>query len=394
MYIKERGKVMDRSQALALLKKIVQINSVNPPGNETLVADELKKLFEEHGIETELVEYSEGRCNLIATLNGSSAGKVLGFTGHMDVVPPGQIEWKYDPFGAEEVDGKIYGRGSCDMKSGLMAFVMAMISLKEEDIPLKGSIKLLATIGEETGAIGAGQLTEEGYADDLDALIVGEPSSNEIVTSHKGALWLEIITYGKTAHGSAPHLGVNAVEHMNEIINQIQSDNFKLPYEYDELLKAPTFSINAMQGGSSMNVIPDYCSMKLDIRTLPSQNHEEILENVHKMVELSKDRYPNLNAEIKVVADLEPVKTNIDDPFVDLTLKASESVSGPRDEPKGFTGITDACAFKQSKKDFPIIVMGPGDITLAHQSNEYVEVEEYLNSIETYKEVAKKFLTE
>src|SRR5699024_9080893 len=88
MYIKEREKVMDRSQALALVKKIVQINSVNPPGNETLVADELKKLFEEHGIETELVEYSEGRCNLIATLNGSSAGKVLGFTGHMDVVPP------------------------------------------------------------------------------------------------------------------------------------------------------------------------------------------------------------------------------------------------------------------------------------------------------------------
>ena len=385
---------MDSNQAVSLLKKIIQINSVNPPGNETLVANELKELLGDHDIKTELVEYSEGRSNLIATLNGDAPGKVLGFTGHMDVVPPGQMEWEYDPFGAEEIDGKIYGRGSCDMKSGLMAFVLAMISLKEENVPLKGSIKLLATIGEETGAIGAGQLTEEGYADDLDALIVGEPSNNEIVTSHKGALWLEIITYGKTAHGSAPHLGINAVEHMNEIINQIQSDNFKLPYEYDELLKEPTFSVNAMHGGSSMNVIPDYCSLKLDIRTLPSQNHEEILENVHRMVELSKDRYPDLNAEIKVVADLEPVKTNIDDPFVDLVLKSSESVSGPRDEPKGFTGITDACAFKKSEKDFPIVVMGPGDIALAHQPNEYVEVEEYLNSIETYKEIAKRFLTE
>src|SRR5699024_11059477 len=142
--------------------------------------------------------------------------------------------------------------------------------------------------------------TEEGYADDLDALIVGEPSSNEIVTSHKGALRLEITTYGKTAHGSSPDLGVNAVEHMNEIINQIQSDNFKLPYEYDELLKEPTFSVNAIEGGSSMNVVPDYCSMKLDIRTLPSQNHQEILENVHEMVELSKVRYPNMEAEVKV----------------------------------------------------------------------------------------------
>lgn len=383
---------MDNNQAVSLLKKIVQINSVNPPGNETLVADELKKLLEEHGIETELVEYSDGRSNLIATLNGSTTGKVLGFTGHMDVVPPGQMEWEYDPFEAEEVDGKIYGRGSCDMKSGLMAFVLAMMSLKEEDVPLEGSIKLLATIGEETGAIGAGQLTEKGYADDLDALIVGEPSNNEIVTSHKGALWLEITTYGKTAHGSSPDLGVNAVEHMNEIINQIQSDNFKLPYEYDELLKEPTFSVNAIEGGSSMNVVPDYCSMKLDIRTLPSQNHQEILENVHEMVELSKVRYPNMEAEVKVAADLEPVKTNIDDPFVDLTLKASESVSGPREAPKGFTGITDACAFKEAKKDFPIIVMGPGDIRLAHQPNEYVEIEEYLNSIETYKEVAKRFL--
>lgn len=385
---------MDRKQAVSILKSIIQINSVNPPGNETAVADELKKLFEAHGIETELVEYGEGRSNLIATLNGSAPGKVLGFTGHMDVVPPGQMEWDYDPFGAEEVDGKIYGRGSCDMKSGLLGFVLAMISLKEEGTPLNGSVKLLATIGEETGAIGAGQLTEKGYADDLDALVVGEPSSNEIVTSHKGALWIEITTYGKTAHGSAPHLGVNAVEQMNEIINQVQSDNFKLPYEHDELLKAPTFSINAIEGGASMNVIPDQCTMKLDIRTLPSQNHEEILENVRKMIALAKDRYPELNAEIEVVADLEPVKTDIDDSFVDLALKASESVSGPREAPKGFTGITDACAFKEAKIDFPIIIMGPGDITLAHQPNEYVEVEEYLNSIETYKEVAKKFLAE
>lgn len=385
---------MDNNQLKSLLKDIIKIDSTNPPGNETLVANELKKLLDQYGIDTELVEYDEGRSNLIATLNGSAPGKVLGFTGHMDVVPPGQMEWDYEPFGAEEKDGKIYGRGSCDMKAGLMAFVLAMISLKEENIPLKGSIKLLATIGEETGAIGAGQLTEEGYADDLDALIVGEPSNNEIVISHKGALWIEITTYGKTAHGSSPHLGTNAVEHMNEIINQIQSEHFKLSYEYDELLKEPTFSINAIEGGSSMNVIPDYCSLKLDIRTLPSQDHQEILGNVHEMVELSKEKYPDLNAEVKVVADLEPVKTNIDDPFVYLTLKASESVSGPREEPKGFTGITDACVFNEAKKDFPIIVMGPGDIKLAHQPNEYVEIEEYLNSIETYKEVAKKFLTE
>ncbi|WP_239984606.1 M20/M25/M40 family metallo-hydrolase [Lentibacillus sediminis] len=195
---------MDKEQAKSFLKEIIQINSVNPPGNETEVANKLKGLFDEHGIETELVEYDENRTNLIAHLKGKEEGPVLGLTGHMDVVPPGEIDWEHDPFAADEADGKIYGRGASDMKSGLAACVLAMVALKEEGLPQKGEITLLATVGEEAGAVGARQLTEKGYADKLDALIVGEPTDNLIKNAHKGALWLQLITYGQTAHGSMP----------------------------------------------------------------------------------------------------------------------------------------------------------------------------------------------
>ncbi|WP_077325268.1 M20/M25/M40 family metallo-hydrolase [Virgibacillus siamensis] len=188
---------MDQEHAKSFLKEIIQIKSVNPPGNETEVAKKLKELFEKHSIETELVEYDENRSNLIARLKGEQDGPVLGLTGHMDVVPPGDIEWEHDPFGAEEEDGKIYGRGACDMKSGLVACAMAMVSLKEEGFPKSGEITLLATVGEEAGAVGSSQLTEKGYADQLDALIIAEPTKNEIKISHKGALWPQIIEHQK-----------------------------------------------------------------------------------------------------------------------------------------------------------------------------------------------------
>jgi len=146
---------MNQEQAKSFLKDIIKIKSINPPGNETEVAEKLKSLFDEHGIEAQLVEYDKNRSNLITHLKGEKDGPTLGLTGHMDVVPPGKIEWDYDPFGAEEEDGKIYGRGACDMKGGLAACALAMVLLKEEGFPKSGKITLLATVGEEAGAVGS-----------------------------------------------------------------------------------------------------------------------------------------------------------------------------------------------------------------------------------------------
>ncbi|HLS07520.1 ArgE/DapE family deacylase [Lentibacillus sp.] len=382
---------MDQEQAKSLLKDIIKINSVNPPGNETEVANKLKALFDEYGIETELVEYDENRANLIAYLRGETDGPVLGLTGHMDVVPPGENEWEHDPFGAEEKNGKIYGRGACDMKSGLVACAMAMVSLKEEGLPLSGEINLLATIGEETGAVGSRQLTEKGYADQLDALIIAEPTKNKIKISHKGALWPQIITYGKTAHGSMPDSGINAVAHMNEIIHQILGESFELTYEKDELLGAPTYSVDVIKGGSNTNVVPDQCFANIDIRTVPSQDHQQIIEQIEQIIENTKKKYPDLKADIHRLNDQSPVKTSSEDPFVQLVQDVVKASDGSA-ELGGVTAYTDGSQFIHANNKFPIVVLGPGETSTAHQPDEYVEVDKYLDSINLYKEIAKKFL--
>ncbi|RLL40713.1 M20 family peptidase [Oceanobacillus piezotolerans] len=383
---------MNQEQAKSFLKDIIQIKSVNPPGNETAVAEKLKSLFDEHSIETELVEYDVNRANLIARIKGEEDGPVLGLTGHMDVVPTGEIEWEHDPFGAEEEDGKIYGRGTSDMKSGLVACALAMIALKEQGLPKKGEVTLLATVGEEAGAVGSRQLTEKGYTDQLDALIVAEPTENQIKIAHKGALWPQIITYGKTAHGSMPDTGTNAVVHMNEIIHRMLGEEFELKYEEDDLLGGPTFSIDVIKGGTNTNVVPDQCLVNIDIRTVPSQDHKQIIEQMEQVIQSVKEKYPNLKADIRILNDQQPVRTSSEDSFVKLVQDVKKSLGGDITL-GGITAYTDSSQFTKAEKKFPVIVMGPGGTAAAHQPDEYVEVDEFLKSIYLYKEIGKKFLT-
>lgn len=383
--------MMNQEQAKSFLKEIIQIKSINPPGNEAAVAKRLKAFFDDYGIATELVEYDKNRTNLIARLKGEHDGPVLGLTGHMDVVPPGESEWSYDPFAAQEVEGKIYGRGACDMKGGLVACALAIASLKKAGLPKKGEVIFLATVGEEAGAVGAKQLTERGYADALDALIVAEPTQNQIKIAHKGVLWPQIITYGKAAHGSIPDKGINAVVHMHEIIRRLLSDAFALSYEHDALLGGATLSINTIKGGTNTNVVPDQCVANIDVRTVPSQDHEQIIAQMRQVIHAAREKYPDLKADIRILNDQNPVKTASDDPFVQLVQNVAQSLKSPT-KLGGLTGYTDGSQFVHADKAFPIIVLGPGDTLIAHQPDEYVEVAEFLHSIQLYQEIAKQFL--
>lgn len=236
-----------------------------------------------------------------------------------------------------------------------------------------------------------GQLTEKGYADNLDALIIAEPTKNQIKISHKGALWPQIITYGKTAHGSMPDSGINAVVHMNEIIHQIVGESFELSYEKDELLGSPTLSVNVMKGGSNTNVVPDQCFTNIDIRTVPSQDHQQIIEQIEQVIENVKWKYSDLKAEVRILNDQSPVKTSGDDPFVRLVQNVVKETNGLT-KLGGVTAYTDGSQFIHANKKFPIVVLGPGETSIAHQPNEYVEVDKYLESINLYKEIAKRFL--
>jgi len=356
-----------------------------------LVAKAIAEKLRENGIESTIQPFGDNRANLVARLKGTGRKKSLVFCGHMDTVSIGDIPWEHDAFGAEETNGRIYGRGSSDMKGGLVALVIAMIEVSKSGITLQGDLVLAATAGEEVECIGASIMVRDGVLSDAGAMIIAEPSDGEIFVTHKGALWLEIISYGKTAHGSMPEQGINAIENMNLFINTL-NDKFKFKYLEDNLLGSPTLNIATISGGIQLNVVPDMCKLQIDIRTVPGQNHLEILSDIKILlaeIELSS----NAKFDVKVLNDKVAVKNKAGDEFVQLTLDTATELFGSEYKPKGVRYCTDASIFVPGfKNGLPVIICGPGEETQAHKPDEYVKTSKYIDSIRLYKEIALRYL--
>ena len=198
-----------RIDPIELSRELISFNTINPPGNELTCILHLERILSAAGLETSLQQFAPGRANLIARVGGVRSKLPLCFTGHVDTVPLGNASWSVDPFAGEIIDGKMYGRGSTDMKCGVAAFVAAIGSMAEE---LEGTsgVVLVITAGEEIGCQGAFHLADAGILGRAGAIVVAEPTSNAALVGHKGALWLRLTLKGVTAHGSMPHLGVNA----------------------------------------------------------------------------------------------------------------------------------------------------------------------------------------
>lgn len=379
------------SEAINFLKELLNINSVNPPGNEEEVARKISDKLKENGIESTIRQLGPKRAYLVARIKGTGNKKSLVFSGHMDTVPTGDMPWEHKPFNASEIDGYIYGRGSSDMKSGLAALTMAMIEIAKSQVTLEGDLVLAATAGEEVDCLGAKAMIEDGILNDASAMIIGEPSNCEIFVAHKGALWIEVVSYGKTAHGSMPELGINAIDNMNTFINVLYN-KFKFNYTEDTLLGEPTINIGTISGGVRINVVPDMCKLQIDFRTVPGQNHKEILSDITKLL---KEIECNSNAkfDLKILNDLVAVSTPIDNPLIQLALTTADELFKHEYKPKGVRYYTDASTFVLGlEHKLPILIYGPGDETMAHKPNEYVEVSKYIDSIKFYKEVALRYL--
>ncbi len=384
-----------KTEAIEFLKTLLRIQSVNPPGNEWAVAQAIESLLTTYGLEAECRPFDEGRANLVGWLRGTSTAKnrrTLAVSGHMDVVPPGQVPWDHAPFSADEVNGRIYGRGAADMKGGLVALIFAMLELKTEGRPLNGDIKLLATAGEESSAVGSGRLYREGAMDDVDALLVAEPTGGEIMVANKGVLWVEVTTYGQTAHASLPESGINAIAHMTKILDRLFNE-FAMTYELDPLLGGPTFSVDVIEGGVKTNVVPDRCRIEIDIRTVPSQRHDHIVQELRQLIDRVQQESPDLKTEIRILNDLPSVRTPVDDPFVTLVQESVKEIFGEQRPPSGVTAYTDCSQLVPPEgRHQPFVIISGADTHLAHQPNEYIAVDTFLKSIELYKTIMTKYL--
>lgn len=378
---------MERDRKIQILKDIVNIDSTN--GHEEQVANYLQKLFAEHGIESEKVQYDVDRASLVSEI-GSNDGKVLAFSGHMDVVDAGDVsKWKFPPFEATEHEGKIYGRGATDMKSGLAAMVIAMIELHEEKQKLNGKIRLLATVGEEVGELGAEQLTQKGYADDLDGLIIGEPSGHRIVYAHKGSINYTVKSTGKNAHSSMPEFGVNAIDNLLLFYNEVEKF-VKSIDATNEILGDFIHNVTVIDGGNQVNSIPEKAQLQGNIRSIPEMDNETVKQVLVKIIN-KLNKQENVNLELIFDYDKQPVFSDKNSDLVHIAKSVASDIVKEEIPLLGISGTTDAAEFTKAKKEFPVIIFGPGNET-PHQVNENVSVENYLEMVDVYKRIAIEFL--
>lgn len=378
---------MDKEKKISILQDIIKIQSVND--NEEFVAKYFQNLLKEHDIESELVEYSPGRSSLVATIK-KGEGKVLGISGHLDVVAAGdESQWKFPPYDAHIDGDKMYGRGTTDMKAGTTALVLALIEMKEEDTSFDGTIKLLLTVGEEVGELGARQLTEMGYADDLDALLIAEPSPSMIVYTHKGSINYTVTAHGKAAHSSMPEQGINAINDLNQFILRINQEMDKVSESHEnDVLGKFIHNITLIDGGTQVNSIPETAKIQGNIRSIPEFSNDETIELLEKVIsEINEEIDGKL--ELSVDFNKYPVSSN---PESELIQRIQEQF----DEELPLGGIsatTDAAEFTRSDNEFDVVILGPGVPTLPHQVNEYVEIDNYLEFIDLYKKLFPAYLS-
>jgi succinyl-diaminopimelate desuccinylase len=380
---------MEEAEVVSLCQDLVRFKSVNPPGDELEIAEYVADFLREVGLTVDVVPHTSTRASLVARLKGSGEVPALLYSGHLDVVPVGAEEWLHDPFGGEVVEGKLWGRGSTDMKGGDAAMMVAAKVLASANLHLKGDLLLVFTAGEEVDQFGAKELATRSDLAPVQAVVISEPSYNDIYVAEKGTLWLKVTTHGKAAHGSMPQLGRNAIMMMVALLSGL--DQAQVPYEEHPLLDGFTRSIGTIHGGLSTNVVPERCVVTLDQRTVPGQDHRAVLSQVEALISDLSRRLPGFSASVEVVSDLCPVETSPEEPIVQSFRDVVAEVTGERPEPKGAPYSTDA-AFLVPPLNAPLIICGPGNPDLAHQPNEYVEVDRLVESTKIFTLAASRFL--
>ena len=381
---------IQEAEVVGLCRDLVRFKSVNPPGDELEIAEYVADVLREAGLTVEMVPHTPTRASVLAWLKGNGEMPALLYTGHLDVVPVGAEEWSHDPFGGEVVEGKLWGRGSSDMKGGDAAMIVATKILAAANLPLKGDLILAFTAGEEGEQLGATELATRLESVPVQAVVVAEPSYNDVYLAEKGAFWLQITTHGKTAHGSMPHLGQNAIVMMTALLSELES--LVVPYEEHPLLGGFTRSVNTIAGGVKTNVVPDRCEVTMDQRTVPGQDHGAILRGVKELIAELGQRLPDFRASVEVINDRIPVASSPEEPVIQRFYDVVAEVVGERPVPKGVNYYTDGVVFAPALKA-PMIICGPGDAKLAHQPNEYVETAKLVEATKIFTLAVVQLLT-
>ena len=383
---------MDAS--IRLLSDLVALPSVNPMGRtnlgpehlESRVSGYLERWFQDLGVSVTRESIAPGRDNVIARYEAPRSRRTILFDVHQDTVPTEGMT--IAPFDPVIQDGRLYGRGACDIKGGMAAMLTAFARLVRERPSGSASVILACTVDEEFTHIGSSRLAEQVQG--VDVAIVAEPTKLDIVDRHKGAVRWKIRTKGVACHSSTPNLGDNAIYRMAKVVEALAEHATALAKSPpDPVLGPPSLSVGRIEGGVSVNVVPDRCEVEIDRRMIPGETSEGCRELVRRSI---FDQLGNLDGveflppwvimPTLVPAEKQPQR------WVEALSEAIERVGRRRPEVLGVPYGTDGGPLGES--GLPCFVFGPGDIAQAHTKDEWVEIDQILMASEMYFEIARE----
>ena len=366
-----------------LLKELIQAESTAESG-EVAAANVVAARFRRSGVDARVDIWDDKRANVVAHVRSTSRRPALLFVCHLDVVGPGEAKWSHPPFAAVETGGRVFGRGAADMKGGLAAAATAICEVVESGIALAGDIVFLGAAGEETDSAGASRfIDQKDWLPELAGIVVPEPTDFAVVTAHRGLLWLQIATKGKAAHSSTPELGINAIGSMKRVLDNLE--NYRINAKPHRLLGQCSMSINTISGGKALNIVPDECAIGIDIRTLPGQNHEEIIGDLKAILDGLRAGDPKFDADIAMVRESGALETASRCEFVSKFL---DVVGAGETKAVGFT--TDGPQFVSLGA--PIVIFGPGNPGFCHKADEYIDISDVEKAVGHYKDIILRFL--
>ncbi|GAA3721534.1 succinyl-diaminopimelate desuccinylase [Spinactinospora alkalitolerans] len=390
---------IDAEGVVEFTRRLVRVRSVHDPERGTAEAEAaalVEAKMREFGWEPVVTEVAPGRPNVVAVVEGGGGpGPTLAFEGHTDVVTEGgSAEWSVDPFGGEIRDGRLYGRGAADMKSGVAAMLYAVHALHRAG-PFPGRVAVCALVDEEGMMIGAKHFAASRQASGIDGAVICEPEEGEICVVAKGAIRIRTDFTGTMAHGAMPQHGRNPLAAVGRLLVALERYQQELWAEHGahEHLGRVYLTPTVADAGSAqqINVIPASATVCVDVRTVPGVDHQALVERVARLAREAAEP-ESVTARTGVVDDRPAVAVDPDSPLVTALAAAHEAVTGEAARYGGVPGATDGTILTRDA-GIPTVVYGPGGKWIAHQADEFVEVDDIVRCAHVYAEAAERFLT-
>lgn len=371
-------------EAIGLLKEILSIASVNGKDNEGNLANFIHDYFQKQGVYSRVDKMDETHSNVIAKIEGTSEETVI-WNGHLDTVPYGErSDWNHSPALPYEKSGRIYARGASDMKSGLAAMVYLIGEQKRLGRPPKKNIYFIGTCDEEKDGIGAKHVITHKQMEKAELLLVGEPTGLRLGVAQKGCLWLKLYVSGETSHGAYPKEGTNAIEYGYCVFEEFKAEieEFEHP-----ILGNATAQITKISGGIVPNMTPDQAELTIDVRILPGMEGKKVIQLLETICKkYDKHTKGKARFRFKILNDRKAIEMDMNSKWISVFREELRKQHIPAEE-IGINYFTDASILTQTEPEIPVLLFGPGEPSMAHRPNEYVETAKYLDYITIMKHI-------